>query len=279
MKKIIFSYLILSLCLVATPVLAVPNFYEATLSTPGVEKTLMLPIAAVEHSPVISLGSAVDPASGDVVEGYAIIRYKDAKGKPDHAVKPTKPSNDSACYTYLANGAKWKTVEPWLVNPANVSGLTDEFVFNNLDLDISKWEVAASGFDILGDGALISTPLEADTVAPDGLNEVYFGSIEDSNAIAVTIIWGVFGGAPKNRRLVEWDMVYDEVDFAWSATGEADKMDFENIATHELGHSVGMGDLYELKCSFETMYGYASNGETNKRDLNVGDIEGISKLY
>ena len=73
--------------------------------------------------------------------------------------------------------------------------------------------------------------------------------------------------------------MYDDVSFDWSATGEEGKMDFENIATHELGHSVGMADLYDSVCSQETMYGYASEGETNKRSLEAGDIAGVKKLY
>ena len=56
------------------------------------------------------------------------------------------------------------------------------------------------------------------------------------------------------------------------------KIDFYNIATHELGHSVGMTDLYNF-CTEETMYGYATEGETKKRDLNAGDIAGINALY
>ena len=71
----------------------------------------------------------------------------------------------------------------------------------------------------------------------------------------------------------------EAVDFDWSDSGEAGKMDFENIATHELGHSVGLDDLYNSGCSAETMYGYASEGETNKRTLELGDITGVSELY
>ncbi len=56
-------------------------------------------------------------------------------------------------------------------------------------------------------------------------------------------------------------------------------MDFDNIATHELGHSFGLDDLYEDTCFEETMYGYASTGETNKRTLENGDITGIYTLY
>ena len=75
-------------------------------------------------------------------------------------------------------------------------------------------------------------------------------------------------------------MVFNDA-FTWSkdASGSTTEMDFENIATHELGHAVGLGDLYDDKCSEMTMYGYASYGETNKRSLEDGDIAGIRALY
>ena len=48
---------------------------------------------------------------------------------------------------------------------------------------------------------------------------------------------------------------------------------------YELGHSVGLADLYTARCSDQTMYGYASLGETQKRSLEAGDTAGIRKLY
>jgi hypothetical protein len=56
-------------------------------------------------------------------------------------------------------------------------------------------------------------------------------------------------------------------------------MDFLNIATHELGHGFGLGDLYQSKWSTQTMYGYADYGETMKRTLESGDIAGIQAIY
>ena len=55
-------------------------------------------------------------------------------------------------------------------------------------------------------------------------------------------------------------------------------MDFENIAQHELGHAFGLGHPSDT-CTEETMYRFASNGETKKRDLYDGDIAGIKALY
>lgn len=242
-----------------------------------------LPEHAVQVAPgVFYLGKA--PDKGRVVEGYAFVRYKKGFGKPDKPGKPSKPSPTSSCYEFLARGAKWKTVEPYLVDPSN-GDLDEGFVAANIAADIAKWEDAADGIvddnisiGILGDEES-GTVDGADMESPDDKNEVLFGNISDSGAIAVTIIWGIFSGPPQWRELVEWDQVYDAFDFDWSSSGEAEKMDFENIATHELGHAVGLGDLYTAECSEQTMYGYADYGETKKRDLAAGDIAGVSALY
>jgi hypothetical protein len=227
------------------------------------------------------LGTAIDSQSGEVVEGYAIVHYKKGQARSAFA-----KSGSTQCYGFLAKGAKWKTVEPWLMNPGNTQGLDQAALFANFSSNVSKWEDGADGtmgngfgVDILGFGSSTFQSLVTDTSAPDGMNEVYFGSIADPGAIGVTTVWGIFSGPLPNRKLVEWDMVFDQVDFGWSASGEAGKMDFENIATHELGHAAGLGDLYNFTCSEQTMYGYATEGETKKRDLNSGDIAGINSLY
>lgn len=269
-----------SLFLFSGAALAVPPLQTATLSTPGTSGVLTLPSAA-DNSPVISLGSAVDPGTGKVVEGIAII-HRRVPARPGNA----KPGS-TTCYTYLAKGAKWKTVEPWVTNTTNTRGLNGTNVFNLLSGGVSKWEDATdgnvtngTGVDVLGAGATTSATLVADTQSPDNQNEAYFADISDPGVIAVTIIWGIFGGPTFARELVEWDQVYDDVSYDWSAesSGVADKMDFDNIATHELGHSVGMGDLYN-SCVNETMYGFSATAETKKRDLNTGDITGANALY
>lgn len=233
-----------------------------------------LPLLSPDGDSVVSLGSAIDPKTKLRVDGMAIIHRKaNFSHRPNHG-----SGGATTCYGFLAKGAKWKSVEPWVMNPANSDSLDTSFAFNNLAGDIAKWEAAASA-NILGNGTSTTDTLVADTASPDDKNEVYFADVADPGVIAVTIVWGVFGGPTFNRQLVEWDQVYDDVDHDWSATGEPGKMDFENIATHELGHSVGMADLYTLACSEQTMYGYADNGENKKRTLESGDITGINALY
>ena len=56
-------------------------------------------------------------------------------------------------------------------------------------------------------------------------------------------------------------------------------MDLQNIATHEIGHGVGLTDVYQTACSQATMYGYSDYGDIIKRDLAQPDITGLQKLY
>jgi len=222
-----------------------------------------------------SLGVSKD-VDGTLVEGYAFIhrRDKDARGGGGSSKKP----GGSTCYSFLASGARWKVTEQYLINTENADGLSSDFVSSTFARGIAEWEKYAP-FDIFGAGVVTSDPLSAETTSPDGLNEVFFSSIDDPGVIAVTTTWGIFGGPPQNRKLVEWDMVFNDPNFVWGdALASASLMDFENIAVHEIGHAAGLGHPSD-SCTQETMYRFASNGETKKRDLNTGDIQGIQKLY
>lgn len=286
MKKTAFIGAVFSLFLAVSQVFAVPpSFVPMGLTTPGTSGTLVLP-APADNAPVLDvlpLGTALDPGSGKVVEGYAFIHFDKHPAKPGD--KPGRGGGSSKCYAYLANGAKWKSAEPWVMNTSNANSLDGTTLFNTQATALLKWEDAAdgtvdsvSGYNIFGDGSTTSSALVADTSSPDNYNEVYFANISNSGAIAVTIVWGIFAGPPSGRELVEWDQVYDDVDYNWSLTVESGKMDFDNIASHEDGHSAGM-DHPDDSCTEETMYRFGDYGEIKKRDLNAGDIAGVNALY
>jgi hypothetical protein len=54
--------------------------------------------------------------------------------------------------------------------------------------------------------------------------------------------------------------------------------DIRNVGTHEVGHVVGLADLYRSNYSQLTMYGYAAPMETLKRSLQTGDMLGTERL-
>jgi hypothetical protein len=65
----------------------------------------------------------------------------------------------------------------------------------------------------------------------------------------------------------------------FSTTGEANKYDIQNIATHELGHWLSLGDLSGAGDTLKTMYHQSNLGETLKRTLETDDINGINYIY
>lgn len=282
MKKIA-SMLLLGVAAFSTAGIAsaMPNTARVPATNTYSGGDVLIPAHAVEVAEnVFSLGSSIDPKTGKKVDGYAIFHPKSPSQKPSGT--PGGNKGATSCFGFLSKGAKWKTVEPWVVDPVNAEGLSEAAVFSLLDTSIGKWEDAADGvvtgtssMNIIGAGA-VSSGFGAAGVL-DGVNGVRFGELEQGT-IGVTTVWGIFSGPVSGRELVEWDQVYNTY-YSWNTDGSSDDMDFESITTHELGHTFGLADLYQSECSAETMYGYGSEGEIKARDLNAGDIAGISTLY
>lgn len=200
------------------------------------------------------------------------IHYRRANAKP--ADRGSGGKNE--CYGFIAKGLKWKVNEPVLINPINSYGLSENFVKSSVDLGLSQWE--NFGDNIFGDSSIESTA-NASFDFVDDKNVIAFGDYSDSNAIAVTNVWGYFYGPIATREIVEWDMILNARYIWGNALINPSVMDLQNIVTHELGHSAGLSDLYNTSCSQETMYGYSTEGEVTKRSLESGDIKGITTLY
>ena len=188
-------------------------------------------------------------------------------------------SGQQRCWDVYSNGAKWKNQESYVINTRNRQNLSPEFITTTFEAAVSMWNEQYPVF-----GSRI--PLEglrtngASLDEPDGFNEVRFGGIAEPGVIALTVVWGIFDNAIPKREIVEWDMVFDDMDFPWGdADLDSDVMDYKNIATHELGHSCGFTDQYSSACSEATMFGYSSIGETKKRSLDMADRMAVCNLY
>ncbi|MGA1840132.1 MAG: matrixin family metalloprotease [bacterium] len=187
-------------------------------------------------------------------------------------------TTDSACYEALGRSVKWKNPPvKYFINPTNLDGLSTEFITDAITSGTGEWNLHAKD-TLFGDYSIdLNATLDIDI--PDGKNEIVFGYYPEENTIAITQVWGYFSGPPSTRRIIEFDILFNIIYIWGDATKDSTRMDLQDIATHELGHAVGLADLYEMSCSEETMYGYSVEGETKKRDLNDGDITGLQKLY
>jgi hypothetical protein len=72
---------------------------------------------------------------------------------------------------------------------------------------------------------------------------------------------------------VPWFLAAGEGDGCYEGVA---RYDFQNVATHEVGHFYGLG---HTTSPFNTMFATAALGETYKRSLAPGDVAGIQAIY
>ncbi len=242
------------------------KIFVVLLVIPTVFSGVILPVSekgvengkAPEHSQVITATEV-----GWDLERVDFIHY----AKPTF---PARPPKTTTCYSLM--GLKW-TILPvnYYVNPSNQDGMSYEFVLNTLSQSSETWD-AATGKELFNEA---HQDYSAKYGVQDFKNSVDFGDGLGQNVIAVTTIWFTRIG----KRIVEFDIRFNE-QYNW---GNADEnsalMDLQNIATHELGHGVGLNDVYSTSCLEVTMYGYGTEGEIKKRDLAQPDITGLQQLY
>ncbi len=193
------------------------------------------------------------------------IHYKDL---------PTNVANkasNSACSKLI--GGKWKNLPVnYIIDTANTDGLSPDFVKQSLFNSAERIDAVTSSELFLN---AFSTGTNLRYGINDNNNVITFALLSDNNAIAITYIWY----SRSSKQIYDADIVFNSY-YNWGdATQNPSLMDLENIATHELGHVVGLGDVYSLKCTEVTMYGYSGYGETKKRTLETADINALKSLY
>lgn len=228
------------------------------------KKRIVLAVSLLVFLNVFVVVASAQPS----LEKRVFIHYFGAR--PSDPGKPPKPDDHSSHYKLLAKGFRWKVLPAnYVIDPDNSQGLTEAIIVSATVASAEEWD-DHTGAELFGSYS-IDHECSWDSDVPDGRNELLFGNYPQAGVIAITVIWG------RSREIVEFDIMFD-TDFLWGdASGGSPVMDLQNIATHELGHGAGLGDIYH--CSLETMYGYSGYGETIKRDLYTGDIAGIQTLY
>ena len=212
----------------------------------------------------------ISPVIGEnwVIENNGLIRIDFI-----HYVKPEnpgKPGKTESCYKLM--GVKWKSLPVnYVINPSN-SGLDESFVVSTISTSSEIWD-SSTASELFNDAYGIN--YTATYGVQNFMNAIDFGDYPNDGVIAVTSVWYT----PVGKQIVEFDMRFN-TRFLWGdATINPAVMDLQNIATHELGHSVGLADIYSTTCGVVTMYGYSTEGETQKRSLETPDITGLQRLY
>jgi hypothetical protein len=181
-------------------------------------------------------------------------------------------------------GAGWKLPSSWAYRlnassvPSSVGGANLQTIASNA---FSAWQGA-----IVPGSVAISrgTDTSVGKAVLDGQNIISWGRTSGT-ALAVSYIW--YDSATGIAK--EIDTIFNnKFKWEWSdpSSWAAGQMcyfgayyDAQEILTHELGHTMGLDDVYTAEYVNNTMYGYGATGETKKDTLTTGDVLGVSALY
>ncbi len=216
----------------------------------------------------------VERGLSEHVEGLAYERHfwhADKAAKPDNPGGGkgkggddggSDPGTDCASDKYALAGWHW-------TGPYSATASSHATVF---DASLQTWQASTAGA-VAGS---ISFGASATAGVQDFVNQIDFVALGSTSTIAVTTTWYY----TSSGEAVESDAQYNTA-FAWATDGSGDAMDVQAIATHELGHTLGLdhpkGSPKQVSCL--TMYAYGSEGSTIERTLGDGDILGIQALY
>lgn len=204
----------------------------------------------------------------DVVDGPAGVA---------HLGGPTAPSAQSvqsdAGAGYLWDGTQWNTSDLPMRYWINTS-------FNSTERGViqesfSTWQDdpgSSMEYQYMGTTSLTGPSYDSHNVMTKG---------STGGSIATTYYWA----DDVTKRMIDVDIVFDYTAWPWSTSGAAGRFDLQDIATHEAGHTLVLGDIYPTSPGYiaadaeMTMFGYALPGETKKRTIEWGDKAGIAAIY
>jgi hypothetical protein len=239
-------------------------------------KTLGILLAAILVLSLTVFASMIVPAADIAREKSPAIGENGDLQRVDfiHYAKsssPGKPQKTETCYKLM--GVKWGSLPVnYVINPTNPEGLSADFVKAEISTAAETWDSSTSK-ELFNNSYIVD--LSAKYGVQNFRNAVVFGDYPNDGVIAVTSIWY----SRRTGQILEFDMLFN-TRFDWGdATVNNALMDLENIATHELGHSIGLNDIYTSSCASVTMYGYSTEGDIAKRSLETADITGLQKMY
>jgi len=183
----------------------------------------------------------------------------------------------SSLYSYCKH-APWRYQDipvPFWINEEGSDDLPDSICFEVLQNSAFAWNLPKTYFRFEYAGLT-----SVHYVAYDGINSIFFdetGSVIDpgQGILAVTYYWA-------SSYMLQWDIAFNGFEFTWSTNNPPSGEDLQSIATHELGHAVGLGHPGTsgcgLNCPPATMW-WAYAGGIDDRTLELDDIGGVIDLH
>ena len=178
----------------------------------------------------------------------------------------------------------------WQMNPTigtNVSG-TSAQVESIFQQSFAAWQALTTASISFSESSQTSAG-----VVPgyDGVNLITTNVTPDefgSSALGLTLVFAFNQGGPGivdqlgrpvdfPGEILEADIMFNPtVAFSTSTPAAANMIDLQSVATHEVGHFLGLDHTGSLSA---TMFPYLTQGATYARTLSTDDIAGVSTIY
>ena len=136
---------------------------------------------------------------------------------------------------------------------------------------------AVSGANLTFEEGRIFTGPAAHHAGPtevDGQSAVFF--IESNWPFATEVIALTSVSFATDGEILDADIAFNGADHRFTTVDSGGSKDFASIATHEVGHFLGLGHSAEVDATMAAEY---ENGDIFLRDLAGDDVDGISYLY
>ncbi|MEA2475687.1 MAG: hypothetical protein QOE06_3602 [Thermoleophilaceae bacterium] len=254
--------------------------------------------------------SAVVPPAGHGVVGQAegpggshtLIVNTDSKGRVSVTSDPASSGGAAAASSpgpcsdgaYVLLGYKWYGSVDWYFHatatPPEITQInarhdlehgTENMKWENNDCGLPNNSSASSAY-IADTGLNTGINNDATCGSDDGVSVVGFGTINGSSILAVTCTWYISHSG--YSQATASDMKFDKDTFTWytgsTPGGCSNKWSLEDVATHERGHTFGLGHPDEANHGNLTMSPNI-NGPCQKSEatLGLGDVNGMNALY
>jgi hypothetical protein len=215
--------------------------------------------------------------------GEGVKLHKATIPKATGLTAPVYDKNGGNASAYYLMGRVWKApgILPVVMSLKDdailaATGMAKDKVLGAIGAACAEWNRCTSGKPF-SEKAVLTTK---QNWKYDGVNNGAFqpGGATCS-ALAWTGCWYKTQGIPVGTMypLMESDMVFNS-NLKWGL-GEVGKLDFQSVVLHELGHTLGLGDLYG-KAAFKADTQQVMHYYTGvKRVLGNGDAAGVWRLY
>lgn len=275
---------------------------KSDLTAVSGERSAMGGSASFVGVPVLDSGHLQRVASGDIamsVEGlyaqpegdlgtFSLDAINVNKGQePASTVQsqltgPATTSDGGRSSAYILGGWRWNTKDPqikfYVKDDANLrnEGLTAANVASAISSAANEWDAVTNQNLFSDSGVTVSSTVGAD--ARDGKNVAAWKYLSSApSALAYSRTWYTTPMVGGYYSAIESDLCFN-TKYAWSTSGSKN-YDVRTVAIHELGHTIGLGDLYG-KSQFsgdtrQVMHYYTGPG----KHLGNGDKTGAWILY